>query len=106
MKKNELIEARLKNIFSVGKVFLQGFYHPSLFLCHFLNRALSRNYRKGWGEMKMEDFLKSMLDVEDLLNKYAIPCGDRVWDYADFFTQDIDVIEEKLLEWFGDGRRD
>ena len=56
--------------------------------------------------MKMEDFLNSMLDVEDLLNKYAIPCGDRVWDYADFFTQDIDVIEEKLLEWFGEGRRD
>lgn len=56
--------------------------------------------------MKMEDFLKSMLNVEDLLNKYAIPCGDRVWDYADFFTQDIDVIEEKLLEWFSEGRRD
>ena len=54
----------------------------------------------------MEEFLEKMLDVEALLNKYAEACGDHVDDYADFFTQDIDDIEEQLLEWFSHGRID
>lgn len=51
-----------------------------------------------------DEFFDNMLEVEELLNKYAKASGDHVWDYAKFFTQDIDKIEDQLLKWFCHGK--
>lgn len=48
----------------------------------------------------MEELMDNLLELEDVLNKYADKYDEHIYDIYEFLSKDVDEIGSCFVKWF------